>query len=281
MTDIGDDLIEARDFVNYTIASMDILLSDARLNIDWSKTTLKQIQLDAKTLSAKGIARAAQSVLDCYDSKCSQPKIDGRLMALYKLVTQYAEGLNEIAPVMTEADITAQQQTLEERYAAARETLTPLLRFAGDMTPALQRLAGLQVDIPAQPSEPQFSFESLMPDVTNSALRTARTQGKSVSVSYAADGLTVASSQVDAVRGQLEDIVTRLVNTHIASPNRRAAEGLPRGGHIDISAKNTANGLDISVQCDGETVTVFPGKKQPAPVTTEDVTIDMDMEIGA
>ena len=66
MTYIGDDLIEARDFVHTTIESMDILLSDARLNIELAQSTLKEIRLDAQTLNAKGIARAAQSVLDSY-----------------------------------------------------------------------------------------------------------------------------------------------------------------------------------------------------------------------
>jgi len=120
-----------------------------------------------------------------------------------------------------------------------------------------------------------------MPDVTNSALRAARTQGKSISVSYAADGLSVANSQVESVRGQLEDIVMRLVKTRIASPNKRAAKGLPRGGHIDISAKNTPSGLDISVQCDGETVTLFPKPLIKETPPAEDVTIDIKMEIGA
>ena len=281
MTNIGDDLIEARDFVNTTIESMDILLSDARLNVDLTQSTLKDIRLDARTLNAKGIARAAQSVLDCYDSGCSQPKIDGRLMALYKLVAQYAEGLDEIAPILPEETVASQQDDLETQYAAARETLIPLIQFSGDMAPALQRLAGLAVALPVKAAEPQISFESLMPDITNSALRTARAQGKSVSVSYAADNLAVANSQVEAVRAQLEDIVTQLVRTRIASPNTRLAKGLSRAGHIDISAKETTKGLDISVECDGETVTLFP-KMQPMdiPQTGDDV-IDMSMEIGA
>lgn len=279
MTHIGDDLIEARDFVNTTMTSMDILLSDARLNIELAQTRLKDIRLDARTLSAKGIARAAQSVLDCYKSRCSQPKIDGRLMALYKLVTQYAEGLDEIAPVLSEQDIAAQQDDLETRYAKARETLIPLIKFSGSTAPALQRLAGLSVDLPAKTSQPHVSFESLMPDITDSALRAARTQGKSVSVSYAADGLSVADSQVEAVRGQLEDIVTRLVRTHIASPNSRIAKGLSRGGHIDISATKTSEGLDISVECDGEVVTFIPKTKDVTPMT--ETAIDMSLEIGA
>jgi len=279
MTNIGDDLIEARDFVNSTIESMDILLSDARFNVELAQATLRDIRLDARTLSAKGIARAAQSVLDCYESGYSQPKIDGRLMALYKLVAQYAQGLDELTPVASEELVSSQQDNLETQYAKARETLIPLIKFSGNTAPALQRLAGVKVETAAKPSTPQVSFESLMPDVTNSALLAARTQGKSVSVSYAADGLTVADSQVEAVRGQLEDIVTRLVRTHIASPNARLAKGLSRGGHIDISAKDTATGLDISVECDGEIVTLFPKTNETAPKA--ETLIDMSMEIGA
>ena len=279
MTYNGDDLIEARDFVNSTIESMDILLSDARLNVELAQTTLRDIRLDARTLSARGIARAAQSVLDCYKSGCSQPKIDGRLMALYKLVAQYAQGLDEIAPILSEESLAAQQDALKTQYAKARETLIPLIKFSGDTAPALQRLAGINMDIAPKPAQPQISFESLMPDVTNSALRAARTQGKSVSLSYAADGLSVAESQVEAVRGQLEDIVTRLVRTHIAAPNTRLAKGLSRGGHIDISAKETSQGLDISVECDGEIITLLP-KTNAAPSKTE-ASIDMSLEIGA
>ena len=247
MTQIGDDLTDARDFVNSTMSSMDILLSDARFNVELTKSTLKDIRLDARTLSAGGISRAAQSVLDCFDSECSQPKIDGRLMALYKLTIQYAEGLDEIAPVaevelIAPQDNIAQPPTLspDAQFQAARETLIPLIKFSGDTAPALQRLAGLKLDLPLKTNEPHVSFESLMPDITDSALRAARTQGKSVSVSYAADGLALADSQVEAVRGQLEDIVTRLVRTRIASPNTRLAKGLSRGGHIDISASETA-----------------------------------------
>lgn len=278
MNPIGDNLTDARAFVTSTVTSMDILLSDARLNSSLTQSTLKEIQAAAKSLHARGIYRAAQSVLNCYSSTCSQPKIDGRLMALYKLVAQYGEGLDEIAPIVTEETLASRQDELDARYAAACEALIPLIKFSGETAPALQRLAGLNVDLPTKTAEPQVSFESLMPDVTNSALRAARTQGKSVSVSYAADGLAVADSQVEAVRGQLEDIVTQLVRTRIASPNTRAAKGLSRGGHIDISAKETSKGLDISVECDGETVTLFPKVDTPTPI---DDTIDMTMEIGA
>ena len=278
MSPIGDNLTEARNFVTSAMASMDVLLSDARLNSGLTQSTLKDLKIAAKSLQARGIYRAAQSVLDCYKGSCSQPKIDGRLMALYKLVAQYGEGLDEIAPIATEETLAARKEDLGARYATARETLLPLIKFSGNTAPALQRLAGMKMDLAVKTTEPQVSFESLMPDVTNSALRAARNQGKSVSVSYAADGLAVADSQVDAVRGQLEDIVTQLVRTHIASPITRAAKGLPRGGHIDISAKETTQGLDICVECDGETISLFPPQNIPTP--SEDM-IDMSLEIGA
>jgi len=287
MTQIGDDLLDARDFVNSTMSSMDILLSDARFNVELAKSSLKDIQLDARTLCANGISRAAQSVLDCYNSDSSQPKIDGRLMALYKLTTQYAQGLDEISPAPSVVAI-ASNTTTEipltlsptAKFKAARETLIPLIKFSGQTAPALQRLAGLELDIPIKSNEPHVSFESLMPDITDSALRAARTQGKSVSVSYAADGLAFADSQVGAIREQLEHIVTRLVRTRIAPPNTRMAKGLSRGGHIDISALETPKGLGIQVACDGEIETLFP-KTEPKHIPhVSEPLIDMTMEVG-
>lgn len=308
MANIGDNLIDARDFVSCTLSSMDILVSDARLNIELAQKTLKDIRLDARTLHAKGISQAAQSVLDSYDTHASQPKIDGRITTLYKLVTQYSQGLDEIAPIMpvkhpetrnAEANNTQTVEAMREAsYAAARETLLPLLKYAGNSAEALKRLAGVSQGKTAKKAEPHISFESLMPDVSDSALRTARTEGKSVSVSYAANGLAVAQSQVEHVRGELEKIVGQLVRTRIASPITRTAKGLSRGGHIDISARETSKGLDISVACDGETVSLLPaGNTKSASVMTvkkeakktpqkpsidfTDEIIDMSMELGA
>lgn len=281
MNDIGDDLIEARHFATSTMAAMDILLSDARLNAGLSHSTLANIQEQAVKLQARGIYRAAQSALDCYASACSQPKIDGRLMTLYKLVTQYTQGLDEIAPIISENTLAEQNKSLETIHAQARETLMPLLKFAGDSSFALKRLAELPMDTSAKTPPSNVSFESLMPDVTNSALRTARSQGKSVSISYAADGLAIADSQVETVRGQLEDIVTHLVRTRIASPNARLTKGLSRAGHIDISAKETAKGLDISVMCDDETVTLFPKVEGIDASQSQSDIVDMSWEVTA
>lgn len=283
MADIGDDLTEARDFMDTTIASMDILLSDARFNESLAISKLQDIRLDARTLSARAIARAAQSVLDSYRSKCAQPKIDGRLMALYKLVAQYAEGLNEIAPIVPDAksnqtDGSLAEESLEDSYAKARETLIPLIKFSGDKAEALKRLAGVKTQAAAKSSEPQVSFESLMPDVTNAALLAARLQGKSVSLSYAADGLSVANSRVEAVREQLEDIVTHFIRTQIALPSHRQSSGLSRAGHIDITACETSSGLDISVACEGEVISLTPQSEEFLPHSAMPLETSLEME---
>lgn len=285
MLNIGDDLIDARDFVNSTISALDSLLSGGRLNPEAAMSSLKEIRLDARTLSAKAIARTAQSVLECYEENYAQPKIDGRLMSLYKLTLQYAEGLNEIAPVITSLPIQGEVKNIpvlsaEAQYETARETLIPLIKFSGDAAPALQRLAGLNLDIPVKTSERQVSFESLMPNITDIALRTARLQNKSVSISYAADGLSLADSQVEAVRGQLEDIITRLVRTHIAKPEARLAKGLSRGGHIDISATQIAQRLDIQIECDGETVNISPLTSPEVMQEPNEPMIDRPMEVS-
>ncbi|WP_026942463.1 ATP-binding protein [Hellea balneolensis] len=290
MLPIGDDLTDARDFVNSTMSALDGLLGGARLDHKLAISSLKDILLDARTLSAKSIARTAQSVLDGYEEGCSQPKIDGRLMSLYKLTLQYAEGLDEIAPEVTLPPIHSNLDeshieitpiiSAEAQYDAARETLIPLIKFSGGSAPALQRLAKLKMDIPIKTSEPQVSFENLMPSITDIALRTARSQQKSVSVSYAADGLSLADSQVEAVRGQLEDIVMHLVQTHIAKPEARLAKGLSRGGHIDISAAQLPEGLDIQVKCDGETVNISPATASEILPNADQLMTDMPAEVS-
>ena len=116
---------------------------------------------------------------------------------------------------------------------------------------------------------PLVSFESLMPDITDAALRSARGQGKSVSISYAADNLLIEKSQVDQVQGELDRIVKRLVRGKINTPEHRQNAGLSRSGHIDISAKQSLTGLTISVICDGDTIELDPIAPQLPPTGTD------------
>lgn len=267
MTSLGDDLEQARIFSTSALADMDKLLSDFRLDTARATKTLLNIQIEAKKMQARGIYRAAHSVVESYQNSHKQPKIDGRLMALYKLVAQYSAGLDEIAPIMnsdTEAASPELSLAPQVTYNKAKKTLTELLPFAKSHKLSLQRLMNLNLDAPAH-TTPQISFESLMPEITDTALRNARGQGKSVSISYAAEHLYLEDSQVEQIRIELDKIVERLVRNKIATPEQRQNAGLPRSGHIDVSAERSAKGLDISVLCEGETIRFQPQQK---PVMT-------------
>ena len=261
MAHLGDDLDNARKFVTSAISDMDLLLTDVRLDHKRAIDILSALKAEAKGMKARGISNAAKAVIEGYQNQHQQPKIDGRLMALYKLVVQYSDGLDEIAPIVTplsEPTMESSDRTAEH-YKIAKMTLTELLPIAGQYAPTLQHL--MTIDVTEKPETvPQVSFESLMPEVTDTALRNARGQGKSVSISYAAENLFIENSQVDQVRDELDRIVQRFVKGKIGTPEQRKNAGLPRSGHIDVSAKHGSKGLNISVLCEGETIDFTPAR---------------------
>lgn len=263
MTSKGDDLVQARIFMTSAMSDMDLLLSDLRLTPQKAIETLQKVQTEAKTMSARGIFRAAQAVLDGYDNQVPQSTIDGRLMVLYKLIVQYDDGLKEIEPLIEQASNHKTQEVQTEKskqedYAFAKATLTELLPMAGEYSSSLQKLMSIDMGI-IPPTAPMISFESLMPDVTDAALRKARGQGKSVSISYAVENLFIDNEQAGMVRDKLDVIVKNIVATKIGTPDQRQGLGLPRSGHIDISAQEGPSGLNITVLCDGETFDFVPG----------------------
>jgi len=280
MTHLGDDLEHARIFVTSALSDMDLLLSDLRLDPKRAVKTVTSVRSGAKTMKARGISRAATAVIQSYQNHHQQPKIDGRLMALYKLVVQYNDGLNEITPQIQTPELSTDtsEETLglneldleiidhELAYDQAKATLSELLPLAQNESGTLQRLINLDLsintDLHREPErEPQVSFESLMPEVTDAALRSARGQGKSVSISYAAENLLIENSQVEQVRGELDRIVERLVKGKIGTPQQRQNAGLSRSGHIDVSATQGLKGLNISVICEDETIEFTPRNK--------------------
>ena len=280
MTHLGDDLEHAHIFVTSALSDMDLLLSDLRLDRERALKTVISVQSGAKSMKARGISRAATAVIQSYQDHHQQPKIDGRLMALYKLVVQYNDGLNEITEQIQTPEFSAgtSAETLELdeldleiidhelAYDQAKATLSELLPLAQNESGVLERLINLDLSINTDlhrelEKEPQVSFESLMPEVTDAALRSARGQGKSVSISYAAENLLIENSQVEQVRGELDRIVERLVKGKIGTPQQRQNAGLSRSGHIDVSAKQGLKGLNISVICEDETIEFTPRNK--------------------
>ena len=268
---MGDDLKIAGEFIISAMTQMDVLLTELRLDAERALPIVTTLSASAKAAHARGIFRAAQRVIESYENGYSQPKIDGRLMSLYKLVVQYHAGWEEIAPgqqaqaqiqqapaaPIPDAPITVSPTT--DDYAAAKATLTELMPFAGQEQARLSALMGVSHALPPAQEQPmqtpltqeraaqQTAFETIMPDLINEALRFARLQGKSVSLSYAAEGLQLGTVELAAAYIRLEEIVTDFISRKIATPSQRAQQGLTRGGHIDISVMDPSAQTKLSI----------------------------------
>lgn len=303
---MGDDLKVAGEFITSAMSQMDNLLTELRLEPEQALPIVTAISVSAKAAHARGIFRAAQRVIESYENGYSQPKIDGRLMSLYKLVVQYHAGWEEIAPVEQEqaalslapassAPITVPAplttSPFEEKYAAVKATLTELMPFAGQESASLSALMGVSHACPpaqdllkpsplTQERHAQLTaFETIMPDLINEALRFARLQGKSVSLSYAAEGLQLSTVELAAAYIRLEEIVTDFINCKIEAPGQRVQKGLPRGGHIDISVTNKAAQTKLSISCEGHSKEIDL-RKPPTPRPQSANAFNPYMELG-
>ena len=285
---MGDDLKVAGEFITSAMSQMDNLLAELRLDAKRALPIVTALSASAKTAQARGIFRAAQRVIDSYENGYSQPKIDGRLMSLYKLVVQYHSGWEEIAPqeqvqapIIAPTPITAEH--IEEDYAGAKATLAELMPFAGQESARLSALMGISHDLrPAQERPmpaPLTAFETIMPDLINEALRFARIQGKSVSLSYAAEGLQLSTVELAAAYIRLEDVITDFINRKIEAPSQRVQKSLPRGGHIDISVTETGTQTKLSISCEGE-LKEIELRKSPAPRLQSAPATPPYMELG-
>ncbi len=282
---MGDDLKVAGEFITSAMSQMDILLSELRLDSERAMPIITALSQNANSANARGIFRATQRVIDSYENGYSQPKIDGRLMSLYKLIVQYHAGWQEIAPQAQEkpqeqnAAITIPSASTPspvfEDYAEAKNTMTELMPFAGQERDSIIALMGVSHALRPELEPPVLlaHFETIMPDLINEALRFARTHGKSVSLSYAAEGLQLGTVELAAAYIRLEEIVTDFISRKIATPSQRTQKGQPRGGHIDISVIEKGAKTKLSISCEGEQKeielrkTSVPGpQKTPAPI---------------
>lgn len=178
--------------------------------------------------------------------------------------------------------------THHDRFAHAREILMPLMGLArGEEQGALQTLSALSFDSqdegPAQDTlgeagdvfaaadksrenaenfieQPDSSqlvdFEILMPAFTSEALQAARHSQKTVSVSYAANDVSLSQQQADALQPVLTHIANILVSSALERPELRRARAESGSGHIALTAIKTYDELAISIECPGKTLPV-------------------------
>ncbi len=290
---MGDDLIAARricDTVRSDIALlMDAICAQPPASPDILMRPLDRIQTHAKQMHARGIFRAAQTVVNSLMDHAPLPTVQGRALSLNKLITQYELGLDEIAPraANLQADdllsVSAVSQSeapaeiiyaeteppmpdVEARFRAARVALAPLMVHAkqGQERSALIKLAKFEEhEIPqpvtvksqklptVEPQETFLNFEMLMPEFIGHALQEARQVDKTVSVSYAADEVKFPQSQLSALRDLFDHIAKTLVRSVLERPETRRARGLSGAGHIALTATQTPEAIRISIECPG------------------------------
>lgn len=248
---MGDDLVAAREFSNLCHNNLVPFLTAQALEKSDVVKVLKTIRQQAKKLRARAIVRASQNAIDEFCSARSGAQSAGALLRLNKLVCQYTEGLNEVAPLQA----LSVQDMYDAEYAslsAAREIFAPLQRFAQGPkeTALLSRLAtmGVTIDGEAAASE---SFDELMPEITDESLRKARENSKSVSVSYATDDITMDEDLAQDLQSALMEICNGLIQRSIEPPLRRQNQGLSSAAHIAITAKARARMFDVLVTCEG------------------------------
>ncbi len=265
----GDDLPRARRFCDKARVEMEAILyaerkapSDPGRDPHWLCERLTLIQHGAKLARARAVYRSAQDAMSLIH--CNGPhlpidwsQVDGRLIILNKLLSQYDEGLTEVEADMALKDETENQATPIDMasidrasnnraaFDAARETLTGLLPFANrdeqavlhrliaSAEPTATEIASDESHLP-QPG-PQVSLDAAMPDLVQRLLGHGRVYGKTLSVSYALEGVSICETAekriLDALWEGLE-------------PRIAADMPLQGVGHIDIAPDQDA--LEIS-----------------------------------
>ena len=295
----GDDMGRARSFCDDARLRMDQIVraardtaSDPGRDPHWLCERLALIQQGAKRARARAVYRSAQDVLSLIH--CNGPhlpidwcQVDGRLLVLNKLIGQYADGVAEVEDACRVPDRAA-TGTLDA-HARARDTLKDLLPHAseGERT-ALRRLVDWRMDAPETeteahapvPSAPRFALEDSLPDLVQRLLGHGRDYGKTLSVSYALDGVTLEAGARDAAVGALWDAL---------APRIAADLPLQGVGHLDIAASNAGlrvsgtgfAAFEIALEDQTPARTALASAPQPKPMITPDTEADLRAQLAA
>ena len=258
----GDDLIAARRFTNLCTGHMREIFSGGSLPLTDVITRLADIQSQAKIMQARAVYKSAQTVIDDLTKKCSVEACAGSVLVLQRLIRQYETGLNEVMPQVTATTVKPKTQThprpispindrVEQSQAAA--ILKPLIKFA-DPNEQVHLVSLLSLAANDQVSKPKVrsnKIDSIMPSLTNNLLRRARTDGKSVSISYASDNSALDETILNQLQAQLESAGNTLIQTCVGTPSSRQEKGQSQSAHLAITSKADGDKLGVLISCDG------------------------------
>ncbi len=313
---IGDDLPRARRFCDKARVEMDAILyaerntaSDLGRDPHWLCERLTLIQHGAKLARARAVYRSAQEAMRLIH--CHGPhmpidwsQVDGRLITLNKLLSQYHDGLVEVEseiafnpapetrakrqPERPEPSLEACNDT--KAYVQAKETLSALLPLTGlREREALQQLITVPTTVemfttpdPELSLEleqtPSVSLETEMPDLVQRLLGHGRVYGKTLSVSYALEAVRVCEGS----RAQILDALWNGLEPRIAADMPLQGVGhidiVPEGSVLQVSGSGFAPFTVSLGDNDGQSAHAGP---IPAPRITPDTEDDLRAQLSA
>lgn len=255
-TYVGDNLEAARAFSDRCLDTLSGLMTGRTEDADERLKALTSIQDQATDLRARSIRRAASLAIEDFTHSHNPARRSGSLLALNKLVHQYTQGLNQIAPC-AELHPVISAQILEKDardMAAAQNILAPLRSLAkpGSETAAISALLNITPEsLQTAPQDPADHFDVIMPGITSESLRKARHSKKSVSISYASDDIFLNRQLSTILETALTTLCVGLVERSVEVPLRRQNQGLSGTAHIAITARRKAGTFDLIITGEG------------------------------
>ena len=246
--------IDERHFVKTAIQSMNELeqcwtdegipfLAD---RTEQTRQNLTAIKETASSVQARGVFRSAilcEDVLSRLVSE-SPTKFHSSLSELKRLITLYADGLFEIDPEFADTfnqpeGITPEKTTINvsnslDQHAISAQTLKGLMPLVRDnrLRQSLNALMQPTSGVPANLQDRKtMSLDALIQPISNLVLSEARHNGKTVTVSYAADFVDIPFEAGEMLQDVLESACLHIVAngiTPLTSPQTLSSNTTPQ-----------------------------------------------------
>lgn len=193
---------------------------------------------------------------DMIDSLNSQLQIgmsEGSIEASHAEETQFSGDIE----AETVDDLSKATQTLQPliQYASTekdRDALHALSRFHTLATP--KTAANGEIGPATKLQKKVVEIESLMPELTNVALTSARHMGKNVSVSYAVNDVRIGQDVAEHLRVALRDLMSILIRGSLEIPDVRRERGESGAGHLSIVSTLVQGKVKLEIQCTGRDI---------------------------
>lgn len=263
---VGDDLTQARAFIDMAATCVETITGPDRLDTVRARRAVLAIANGATALSARGLTRASETALALIGNGAAQPKIDSALMTLNKLYGQYRAGLEEVEAALADTtpeieivpNVVAIESPTSDRDQAAA-TLTDLL----PCVKSTRTRTALETLIAFDPASHDtidsnlrdIPLEALIPSVTNAILAHARQMHKSVSVSYLDDETLLTAEEAKTLEPRMIELGQILVSDCLDTPARRQEQGLSQSGHISLGLTRASGRPIVTLRCTGAEMT--------------------------